>query len=226
MLARPSETKEDGRHGDTTAAQRVDIFQRAQRHSRSVRVLKFILPVVGVLLAGLFAAQSYLAAPPAVAITAEGSAVSDGKLVMSSPKLEGFTSDDRPYSMSAVRAVQDVTNEAIVELEGIAAQLPIDEKTSAIIDAAGATLDRAKNTLDFKSRINIHTSDGATAKLQSAHIDIAAGKMSTDQPVDIRYKGASISSDTMSVSDNGKVVVFDKRVRVDIQPRTADTASQ
>lgn len=206
--------------------ERAAVFQLAERHSRKVRVLKFVLPVAGFVIAAVFVAQSYLAAPPAVAITAEGSEVSDGKLVMSSPKLQGFTSDDRPYSMSAARAIQDVANEAIVELEGIAAQLPLDDKISATIDAAHGIFDRARNVLDLNSEINIHTSDGATVKLQSASLDIAAGKMTTDKPVDIRYKGASIASDGMSVSGNGKVVVFEKRVRVNILPRNADTASQ
>ncbi len=202
------------------------MFARAARHSRNVRILKFALPAVGIILAGLFIAQSYLASPPAVAITTEKSEVEDGKLVMSSPKLEGFTNDGRPYSVSATRAIQDVANEAIVELEGIAAQVPIDGKVSATIDAAHGILDRWKNTIDFNSAINIRTSDGATVRLQSALLDIAGGKMSSADPVEIRYNGASIEAAGMSVSDNGKVVVFEKRVRVNILPRAGQTASQ
>ena len=72
--------------------------------------------------------------------------------------------------------------------------------------------------LDINSEINIRTSDGAVAKLNSARIDMAAGRMSTDKPVEIRFKDASINSDALTVEQNGKLVVFEKRVRVHIVP--------
>lgn len=227
MLARPmTEMGDRFPPAGEPAAERSSVFARAARHSRNVRILKVVLPVVGVVMAGLFAAQSYLASPPAVSITTQDSQVEDGKLVMSSPKLEGFTADGRPYSVSARRAVQDVADEAVVVLEGIAAQVPIDAGVSATIDAAHGVLDRWKNTIDFDSAIDVRTSDGATVRLRSAMLDIAGGRMSTGDPVDIRYDGASIEADGMSVSDGGKVVVFEKRVRVHILPRAGRTAGQ
>jgi lipopolysaccharide export system protein LptC len=80
--------------------------------------------------------------------------------------------------------------------------------------------------LDINSEINIRTSDGAVARLNSARIDMAAGRMSTDKPVEIRFKDASITSDALTVEQNGKLVVFEKRVRVHIVPPKADAASQ
>lgn len=202
------------------------VFNNAARHSRNVRILKIVLPSLAVAMATVFVFQSYRSTPPAVDIKADSSAVSDGKLVMANPKLEGFTEENRPYSMSALRAVQDIANEAVVELEGIAATLPIDEKISATIETARGIFDRNSNTLDVNTEINIKTSDGAVAKLTSARIDIASGRMSTDKPVEIHYKGASINSDALSVEENGKLVVFENRVRVHIVPPKADTASQ
>lgn len=230
MLARPSEQPvaetSEPEPGAQDTGERGDIFRRAARHSRRVRVLKFVLPTLGALLALGFAGYSWFARPISVEITAEGSAISDGKLVMSAPKLQGYTSDDRAYSVSAVRAIQDVLQEGMVELEGIAAELPYDEKNSAAIEAAHGVFDRARNALDIDSEINIRTSNGIVARLGSAMVDIAGGRMSTTDPVDIRYNGASIASDGMSVEGNGKVVIFEKRVRVNIEPRTAGSESQ
>ena len=230
MLARSSgniETRgQPGPESDGNDLTRRAMFQMAERHSRRVRKLKFVLPVLGLLLAAGFVVYSWLLTPAAVAITAEGSEISDGKLVMSSPKLQGYTRDDRPYALSAQRAIQDITLEHIVELEGIAAELPFDETHSATIQAAHGIFDRSRNALDVDSVIDIRTSDGAVARLQSGLLDIAGGRMSTTDPVEITYKGASINADSMSVEENGAKVIFDKRVRVYIQPRTAETASQ
>ena len=230
MLARNSdvhsatiETEPDGSRSD--AARRA-MFQKAERHSRRVRRLKFVLPVAGALLALGFVGYSWVLKPSAVEITAEGSSISEGKLVMSAPKLQGYTRDDRPYALSAERAIQDVALEHLVELEGIAAELPYDETNSATIAAAHGTFDRSRNTLDVDSVIDIRTTAGAVARLQSALLDIAGGRMSTADPVVITYKDASINADSMSVEENGAKVIFEKRVRVNIQPRNGETASQ
>ena len=230
MLARSSDTsatptpESKGPEGHVT--DRSAVFRNAARHSRNVRVLKVALPVLAVAMAGVFIFQSYRLTPPAVEIKADATAVSEGKLVMSNPTLQGFTEENQPYTMSALRAVQDIANEAVLELEGIAATLPIGADTSATIDAPTGVFDRTANTLDINSKINIKTSDGAVATLNSAHVDIAAGRMTTDQPVEITYKDASINSDTLSVEKNGKLVVFEKRVRVHIVPPKTDAASQ
>jgi lipopolysaccharide export system protein LptC len=62
------------------------------------------------------------------------------------------------------------------------------------------------------------------AKLKSAFLDMDKGNMKTEQPVEISRAGSRITSDTMSVEDGGKVMIFEKRVRVSIDPvaRKAD----
>jgi len=215
-----------GSDNGRSAAARRAMFLKAERHSRRVRRLKLLLPLAGALLALGFVGYSWVLKPSAVEITAEDSSIEEGKLVMSAPKLQGYTRDDRPYALSAERAIQDVTLEHLVVLEGIAADLPYDNSHSATIEAAHGTFDRTRNTLDVDSAIDIRTSDGAVAQLQSALLDIAGGRMSTSDPVVITYKDSSIQADTMSVEENGAKVIFEKRVRVNIQPRNGETASQ
>jgi len=195
-----------------------EAFRRATRHSRVVRVLKWALPALGAVMAAAFVAQSYISSPDTVGMKVEGAAVSDGKLVMANPKLEGFTKDNLPYAMNAIRAVQDVTNEGVVLLEQIGARLPIDATNWATVDAAGGTFDRNKNTLALNTAVTITTQDGMVAKLKSAYLDMNGGSMKTSDPVDITVNGARITSDTMQIADNGKVLVFENRVKVNIDP--------
>ncbi|MBE1206344.1 LPS export ABC transporter periplasmic protein LptC [Aminobacter carboxidus] len=222
-MARPIETSGGGSGVavDTAialATSRADAFDRAARHSRRVRFLKRALPLAAIVLAALFGGYTYLAAPPSIQVKAEGAAFSEGKLVMAKPQLSGFTRDNLPYSMTADRAVQDPANQGVVELLGIDANLPISADNIAKVDAVRGIYDREGNTLNLTEQVIVKTSDGMVAKLKSAYLDMGSGAMKSDEPVEISLDGSKITSDSMSMLENGKVVVFEKKVRVDIDP--------
>ena len=220
---------------DETAAAKADVspsraraFGNAQRHSRRVRLLKFALPLAAALIAVAFPLYSYLMAPVSIAVNADSSALTDGKLVMANPKLQGLTKQNLPYSMIAKRAVQDITKQGLIELEGIDATLPLNADLSAKVEAARGLYNRDSNTLELSQDITVTTSDGMVAKFKSAFLDMGKGIMKTDDPVEITRDGSRIASDTMNVENNGKTLIFEKRVRVNIDPaslKTADNAN-
>lgn len=209
-------------------ASRATAFGNAQRHSRRVRLLKFALPLAAAVIALAFPLYSYLMAPASVAINADSSAITDGKLVMANPKLQGLTKQNLPYSMVATRAVQDITKQGLIELEGIDATLPLNASVSAKVEAARGLYNRDSNTLDLSQDVTVTTTDGMVAKFKSAFLDMGKGIMKTDDPVEITRDGSHIASDTMSVENNGKTLIFEKHVRVNIDPaslKTADNAN-
>lgn len=199
------------------------VFAAARRHSRWVRLLKIVLPAVAVVMAAGFAAWSYVASPSGISIDMSGTALRDGKLVMANPKLDGFTSNDLPYTMSAVRAIQDVTGGGPVELEEIVARVPISDTNLADIVAPSGRYFNEENRLDITSDLSVKTTEGLEAQLKSASIDLAKGDLTTSDPVDIRTGGSIIKADSMSVFDGGKRLVFERRVRVEILPDTPKT---
>jgi lipopolysaccharide export system protein LptC len=105
-----------------------------------------------------------------------------------------------------------------VELEDIDATLPLDADTVATVVTDHGVYDRDKNTLDINTEVRMTTSGGMSATLKSAFLDIGKGVLRTADPVHITTNGSTITSDSMSISDNGKVLVFEKRVRVNIDP--------
>jgi lipopolysaccharide export system protein LptC len=203
---------------DVMTRSRVEAFGRAERHSRRVRGLKLALPLAAVAMAAGFVGYSFLSTPGAVSVEAEGSAFTEGKLVMANPKLEGFTKDGRPYSMVAARAVQDFEQQGIINLEGIDAKMPVETDNWARVEAKSGIYDRTANTLDVKSDILVTTTDGMVAKLKSAFLDISKGSMKTADPVDIQLHGSRITADSMAVLENGKRILFETRVRMNIDP--------
>ncbi|RUU23709.1 LPS export ABC transporter periplasmic protein LptC [Mesorhizobium sp. M6A.T.Ca.TU.002.02.2.1] len=226
MLARPIEptNTETELAPPKVGPTRVDAFGIAQRHSRRVRILKLAVPLVAAVIAVAFPVYSYLAAPVSIQVQADGSAFADGKLVMANPKLNGFTKQKLPYSMTALRAIQDVSKQGIIDLEGIDAKLPISADNVAAVNASRGTYNRDGNTMSLTSDVTITTTDGLEAKFKSVFLDMGKGTMKTSDPVDVSRGGSRITADSMSIQDNGKIVVFENRVRVNIDPASLKAA--
>ena len=221
MLAPTTTTKEDeliaDRASQSVRSREAD-FQRAQAHSSKVRMLKWSLPTLGVALALAFGGYTFLSRVPQLTYDIASVAYADGKLVMANPKVNGVTAENRPYSMTAARAVQDPGKQHIVELEGIDAVIPIDVENSAAIVAERGVYDSETNILNIDSPFSVTASNGVAAKLVNATVSIDEGTMKTDKPVEITRNGSKITADSLSVLENGKVIVFENRVRLIIMP--------
>ncbi len=202
-----------------------DVFASAGRHSRRVRILKFAIPGIALMSAGLFGGATFFRNELPVAVSSDGVSLSDGRIVMANPKLDGMTGDKRPYKMQAERAFQEVKKNGLVELETISAELPFGIDTMAQLKAGSGFFDNGNSLLDLGKGIELTTSDGMVAKLTSARVDIGKNGLSTTEPVDITTNGAHITADSMQVSDGGKLLVFEKRVRLVIDPKKMKTAS-
>lgn len=200
-------------------------FNRARKHSRRVRLLKIALPTLAVVATAAFFGASWISAPGGVSFDFGATAIEDGRIVMSDPRLDGFTGNDRPYSMAASRAMQDLGNTNVIDLEGIEAKLPFDDANWVNVAAKSGILDRAANTLNLNDEIELTTDTGIVALLKSAKVDFRGGNLDSDTPVDITLSGARIEADSLQVRDRGAVMIFDKRVRMEIEPKRLQTAA-
>jgi lipopolysaccharide export system protein LptC len=220
---------ESGTHGDigTRHAKRgEDQFVAAERHSRRVRFLKIAFPVVATAGVALLAAFTVLRPASTTGVSTDSVSLSDGRIVMANPKLDGLTGDKRPYAMRAERAFQEIGRDGLVELEKITAELPFGTNSTAQLRAGGGFFDNTRNVLDLGRTIELTTSDGMTAKLASARIDIGKNSLSTDKPVDISTAGSRITAGKLSVSEGGKLLVFETNVRLTIDPKKLNNASE
>lgn len=201
-------------------------FRSALRHSGRVRLLKLALPLVALAMVVIFVGKSWLATPDGVSVSLGGTGIQNGRLVMADPKIDGFTADNRPYTMTAARAIQDIGGGTEIDLEGISARLPFDEENWITVVADTGVLDREASKLELDSEITVKTDTGVTAVLQSAMVDMEAGSLVTEKPVDIALDGTQIRADSMTVRDKGDVMIFEGRVRVNIDGERLQTASR
>ncbi len=190
------------------------LFKAAQRHSIRVRVLKTALPVAAIALAAVFSWYTFLATPAAPVKVEVNNGGESGKLVMSNPQLNGYTKDNRPYSMIAAKAIQDAKNSGAIALEGISAELPVGDNGNAKVEAASGVYDNANGRLQLDKDFTVTTNEGLHAVMRSADVNLKSGQVTTDKPVEIRNGSTEISADTMQIKESGKVVIFENKVRV------------
>jgi lipopolysaccharide export system protein LptC len=160
-----------------------------------------------------------------VSIDLASSTIEGGRLIMANPRLAGYSADNRPYEMKAVRAIQEISNDNVVDLEQIGARMPVGLKEWATIEAASGRLVKSKNRLTINSPALVKTTNGMEARLKSAVIDIGNGVLTTDEPVEIDLDGSLVTADSMVVSDGGQVIVLENRVKVQIEASRINTAS-
>lgn len=198
-------------------------FHAAQRHSVMVRFLKIALPIAALLVAGVFSWFTFLSAPASVVTVNLGGDAENGQLVMTSPNLSGFTKDNLPYSMMALKATQNTKEEGIIVLEGISAELPVGQRGTAHVSAASGRYDNINGRLQLDKDFTVTTDQGLDAKMQSADVNIATGQIRTDKPVDIRSGTMHIRANRMQIEGNGESLIFEDKVELEISPQ-ADAA--
>ena len=191
------------------------LFAEAVRHSRRVRLLKVAIPLVAVIMTAMFAGATLLR--PAGGMSVEGISMSNGRIVMAAPKLDGVTKENKPYRMQAERALQNVKTGEI-ELETITASFPFTAGANGTLNAKAGLYDNNKRTLQLSDGIVLKTTNGMVANMQSADIDMNSQHLSTDRPVDITTSQARLTAESMTVIEGGKQLVFERKVRMTINP--------
>lgn len=186
------------------------VFIKAQKHSRRVRFLKLTLPATALALACVFCWFTFFSAPKSTGIIMlNGEVKEDNKLVMTAPRVEGYTNDNRLYALSAARAIQDPQRTGIIELEEIRARLPFGESGQAMVEAQSGVFDNINGRLQFSRPFTVETSDGMVARFQSADINIETSQLKTADKVEISSKTELLRANGMRVLDNGRVIMFD-----------------
>ncbi|WP_053998428.1 hypothetical protein [Ahrensia marina] len=204
-----------------------DAFERARRHSAKVRLYKRILPLIaliGVVIVGgvLFVSRIV----PDGSVDLASSTISDGKLVMASPKLNGVTKDKRPYRVTASRAIQDLSGETAMQLEKLVAKVELSNGAEAELNAPTGSFDDQDSILSLGEQSILTTSDGMRAVLGRADIDLASGNVAAKDKITITQKQTTIYSDSMDIHDGGKHIVFSDNVTLVLQPGVVSKVNQ
>src|SRR5579872_2789061 len=112
-------------------------FTVASRHSRRVRFLRKAIPaMIGLALLAVLGLSIFnpFRMITGLPIDLGKIAVQGTTITMESPHMAGFTSDKRPYDVSARNARQDVTDPTNIEMEYIKGKIEMDDKSIVDLD--------------------------------------------------------------------------------------------
>lgn len=215
MAARSIDAMEYGAGGFPAAPPvRHGAFKAAFRHSRRVKWLRRLLPVVAlvglalVVAASLFNPLRLLNLP----IEVGGFSFNGSRLSMEAPRLSGYTDDNRLYRLSAERADQEVGQTHLVELARINAALALQGGGTATMNAARGRLDTRTNRVELLDRVLVETTTGYRGETTKASVDTKTGLVVVEAPIELAAPSGAMRSERMEVRDGGKTFVFDGAV--------------
>jgi lipopolysaccharide export system protein LptC len=193
-------------------------FAKARRRSRRVGLLRAAILIGGLGTVGAMSAIAVLD-PFAASLGSLGFgalSVEGTKVVMDRPKLSGFRADGQAYLLTAERALQDLKQPSVVELEKVDGQMGMagGEAThlsadAGVYDSVGEHMELSKNVRIRNSRFDVF--------LQSARFDFKSGAYGSDDPVEVHASdGTTIFADRAAARNNGQELTFDGHVRTRI----------
>jgi lipopolysaccharide export system protein LptC len=203
-------------HGPMVTDARSNAYMAAMAHSRLVRRLKVLLPVAAALISAAFIAVSVFRTYMPENLTIQSATIEDGKIVMESPAIAGRNEKGISYSLTATRALQDLTDQNMITLENVKAAMPMNADVIARVTAQGGIFDRSKDRLNMTKPFQVNLSNGITADFQTAFLDVPQSTMETVDPVKITTDKASIVAQTMKMSDKGRTITFAGQVQVNL----------
>ena len=205
------------------------MFRAAARHSRVVRFLRFAVPagivvIVSILLVATFFNPFRLIAK--FPIDPGKISLSGTKIVMELPRLNGFTTDSRPYELTARAAAQDLTKPDIMELKDVNAQVDLKDGQHVTITSPNGVYDTKGEMLKLNDHITLNSTSGYEGHLSEATINVATGNIVSESPVNLKLPNGLLNANRLEVMENGALILFGGGVEMTVNAEEARGAGQ
>ena len=196
------------RRGDSERA-----FRDARSHSRTVRLLRIVVPVgmiltIGGLLLWTWFNPLRLLLPSLPDNVGGDLVVSGTKITMQQPRVTGFTRDSRPYEFTAKAAAQDLTRPDVVELNDLRGKFQMQDNSTTEVTALTGTYNSKKEILQLGKDTVVTSTAGYKVLLDNAVIDIRATRLVTEDPVQVEMKEGRLDAKRMEVLESGSILQF------------------
>jgi lipopolysaccharide export system protein LptC len=205
------------------------LYRRARRHSRRVRTMRILIPIliaVGLFVSGLLVWLNPLRLLSELPASFGRLSVSGTRMTMTEPRLAGYTRDGRRYELTANAAAQDIARADVVNLEQPRASLEMSENNKLEMQAAEGVFDRKAGVLTLRRNILLTSTEGHEARLSEAVIDMRDGSVISDKPVEVKSLQGTLRSNRLQVLKSGEIVRFDGGVVMVILPAESEPADK
>jgi lipopolysaccharide export system protein LptC len=204
------------------------VFRAAARHSRFVRFLRLAIPASIAVITAVIVVSTFfnpfrlIAAFP---IDLGKVSLSGTKIVMELPRLNGYTSDSRPYELTARAAAQDITKPDILELKDIDARVEMKDGQHVTITSINGIYDTKSELLKLSDHIVLN-STAYEGHLSEATVNISTGYIVSESPVAVKLTNGWLNANRLEVLENGDLMRFGGGVEMTLNPDQPVSAPQ
>lgn len=189
-------------------------------YSRFVRMMKFLLPMVALLLIVLILVWPYLKTEDIgfrisfAALTADQT--EDPSMV--NPRYLGFDKDNQSYSITADLARKLAQGSMSVELEMPKADLTLEDGSWLVVTAESGVFRRLEKTLSLTGAVNLFHDSGYEFRTQRARVDLEKGTAEGDAPVRGQGPFGDLQGEGFRLLDKGKTIIFTGKSKLVLYP--------
>jgi lipopolysaccharide export system protein LptC len=193
-------------------------FRAAIRHSRFVRVLRVAIPACIIAAGAAFGAYHWLDPMRVLAklpVGTDGVVISGSKIIMRQPRLSGYTKDERPYTVTARSAAKDLAKPDMLELEDIRTGIAMPGGGNVEVTARQGLYDGKAETIQLQNDVIVRSPE-YEVRLREALVNVRAGSVVSEQPVEVKMLQGTITANRFEVRESGAVIRFENGVTLTI----------
>lgn len=194
--------------------------QPIQGYSRFVVWMKFLLPVLALLLIVLIVVWPYLKLNDTrfnIGFTAlRVGNVEDPAMI--NPRFLGADKDRQTFAITADIAKNLLNGEKSVELEMPKADISLDDGSWLVITAKNGIYVRQNETLTLKEQVNLFHDSGYEFRTESANIELTTGIASGSSPIEGQGPFGRLQAEGFRLVDKGKTIFFTGKSKLTIYP--------
>ncbi len=186
-------------HDQTLAnpAYRAGLHQRLGRRNRFVGLLRFLVPLAGIVLLGFLVVQIVIA-NLARDYGVSGIHLDRDRLVIDTPRYQGVTESGLRYSVVAETAIAEVSRADIIELGSATLEITRPDGVSFTATARNARYDLVGGIVEVPGVAEVIDSRQTHAILHNAHADWGAQVITARDGAEITFAdGTQLTADSL-----------------------------
>lgn len=193
-----------------------DVPRRRHSYSRFVRAMKVALPGVALLLVAMVVAW-----PQIEAVEEEFSVkfaalkeAAVGRIEMINARYFGTDDNNRPYAVTAARAVEVDADGDLVALENPKADMSLEGDTWVMLNGDSGIYSRTAGTLTLSGNVNVFHDRGYEFHTSEAVIDVESGAATGQAPVEGSGAFGTVTGEGFELTHNGGRIMVTGKSRL------------
>ena len=140
--------------------------------------------------------------------------------------ISGVGKDNQPYEVRARRSWQDKDRTSLIHLEEVTGKFHKPEGKVYDVVAKMADYDSKLKEIDLAGKVIISEAGRFTARMEKAHVDVRAKKLTSDVAVEVTSGTSVIVANGLQITDDGANILFLNGVKAHFAaaPEKGDTS--